>query len=176
MNQKTTHEKRQPGTHPAFRRLMAFGRRWIPALVPIALAFTTPGVRASELHVHILKSFSYPDPDWAPDSVIEGSDGALYGTTTRLGVETDGPGAVFRINKDGTGYKVLHRFELTSEGAGRRSSKLNEGSDGLLYGTSTGEDYEVFGLDRDGSNFSVLFGFGFQNVATGNARTLDFRS
>ncbi len=39
---------------------------------------------------------------------IEGSDGFLYGTNERGG--EFGSGSIFRINKDGSGYQVLHSF------------------------------------------------------------------
>src|SRR5262249_16304378 len=40
--------------------------------------------------------------------LIQGTDGALYGTT--LGGGTSSNGTVFKINTDGGGYKVLHNF------------------------------------------------------------------
>ena len=40
--------------------------------------------------------------------VIEGSDGALYGTT--CGDDWTGNGTVFKLNKDGSGYAVLYNF------------------------------------------------------------------
>jgi uncharacterized repeat protein (TIGR03803 family) len=65
---------------------------------------------------------------------IEGSDGALYGTT-QLGGSSN-LGTVFRLNKDGSAYTNLHSF-TGMNGDGRTPYHgLMEGSDGLLYGTT----------------------------------------
>src|SRR5437773_6138364 len=50
-----------------------------------------------------------------------------------------GFGSLFRLNKDGSGYAILHRF-ASSAGDGRNpSGELIEGTDGALYGvTSSG--------------------------------------
>lgn len=131
--------------------------------------------------LEILKSFQYsgdehtiPLPQFSPrDGVIEGKDNVLYGTTTRLGPETGGPGAVFGINKDGTGYRVLHVFEdnkAAGFNGGAIPGKLIEGRDQYLYGVSccayleneVGDIYpagELFRLSRDGSNYNVLHRF-----------------
>ena len=41
--------------------------------------------------------------------MIEGSDSALYGTTNNGGQY--GAGIMYRINKDGTGFTILHDFQ-----------------------------------------------------------------
>ncbi len=89
--------------------------------------------------------------------LIEGSDGALYGTTPAVaagGGMTKGPGedpgpggsappcgggasapaTVFKLNKDGSGYTVLMSF--TSGGGPERANGVVEGKDGALYGLS----------------------------------------
>jgi uncharacterized repeat protein (TIGR03803 family) len=70
-------------------------------------------------------------------AMVEGRDGILYGTTTGGGdYSADtfwGAGTVFKINKDGSGYAVVHRFGL-NEGEGPNGLTL--GSDGSLYGTT----------------------------------------
>jgi hypothetical protein len=151
------------------------GRCLMPTLAAIALACTAP-LGHADLHVQILKSFSFLDQngqlaDFAPiHGVIEGSDGVLYGTTSRDSADTAGPGAVFRINKDGTDYRVLHEFEHE---AGSRSgpipSKLIEGTDGMLYGLALCDNCSpyVFRVDRDGSNFTVLLLFSFDTLLAG---------
>ena len=97
--------------------------------------------------------------------LVEGSDGSLYGTTAGGG----GPlsvGTVFRLNKDGSGYAVLHRFRSSTnryDGYYPRCGLL-EGSDGALYGTTewggSDDDGVVFKLSKNGSNYVVLHNFG----------------
>jgi len=57
----------------------------------------------------ILKSFD-PLPDGAVPfcHLIEGTDGAMYGTTVAGGISNSG--AVFMLRKDGSGYAVLKSF------------------------------------------------------------------
>ena len=93
--------------------------------------------------------------------VIEAKDGALYGTTAFGGAT--GRGAIFKINKDGSGYVILHSLQGSpDEGAGCFAGLL-EGSDGLLYGTTSSDgsygDGAVFSLNKDGSNFQTLHHF-----------------
>src|SRR5262249_47649354 len=69
--------------------------------------------------------------------LLEGSDGALYGTTAEGGSSLS-YGTVFKLNKDGSGYRVLHRF-VSGLGDGRNPrAALVEGSDGTMYGTTPG--------------------------------------
>ena len=68
--------------------------------------------------------------------VVEGRDGALYGTTSRGGDLTclppGGCGVVYKIEKDGSGYAVLHRFEAYPDGRYPASALVAEGD--FLYG------------------------------------------
>jgi uncharacterized repeat protein (TIGR03803 family) len=93
-------------------------------------------------------------------ALLLGSDGALYGTTYAGG---SNQGTVFRLNSDGSGYQVLHRFvagELLEP-----QGRLLEGSDGVLYGTTRrgyGPYYlwgGVFSLSKDGSNYRIPLWF-----------------
>ena len=71
-----------------------------------------------------------PGDGQAPRSrLVEGFDGAIYGTTTGGG--TNNFGTVFKVNKDGTGYSVLHVFAGPAND-GRVPYGLTQGSDGLL--------------------------------------------
>lgn len=95
--------------------------------------------------------------DYPPLSVMQGSDGALYGTKSTGGIPgTNGLGAVFRLNEDGSGYTVLHAF--TNFIDGYDPVGLIQGSDGALYGTSSGND-SIFKLNRDGSAYTILHVF-----------------
>ena len=95
--------------------------------------------------------------------LIEGSDGALYGTTL-----DDILGTVFRLNKDGTGFRLLRRF--SNDDGQQPRGVLVEGSDGALYGTTRyGGPHNhgnVFKLNKDGTGFQVLADFG-DEVLTG---------
>jgi uncharacterized repeat protein (TIGR03803 family) len=57
-----------------------------------------------------LKSFGFPElagtRPRAP--LIEGRDGKLYGTTESSG--SNDAGTVFKLNKEGSGYGMLHSF------------------------------------------------------------------
>ncbi len=87
--------------------------------------------------------------------LIEGSDGALYGTTPFGGAGV--LGTVFRLNKDGTAYSIIKSFGRSSA-EGVNPSGLLEGTDGVLYGVTylggSGRGGTIFKLSKDGSEFS----------------------
>lgn len=94
-------------------------------------------------------------------SLIQGSDGNLYGTTFTGG--RWGQGSIFRMAPDGTGYTTLYSFASTNDGGFPRA-ELVEGSDGCLYGmTSSGGSTTaagtIFRIALDGS-FETLHVFG----------------
>jgi uncharacterized repeat protein (TIGR03803 family) len=97
--------------------------------------------------------------------LIQGSDGALYGTCQNGGGGADN-GAIVKLNTDGTGYVVLRRLFGTLAGGYFPQCGLAEGSDGALYGTDTlgGGYHNAFGtvyrLNKDGTGYAVLYGFG----------------
>ena len=109
-----------------------------------------------------LKSFGFPEQSAAyPNGIIEGSDGALYGTAQSG--STNNGGVVFKLNKDASGYLVLHHFTGMSADGSAPSAALIEASDGKLYGTtqyggSNGVG-TVFTLSKDGSGYMVLRSF-----------------
>src|SRR5438105_4735880 len=100
--------------------------------------------------------------------VVEGGDGALYGTTALGGAYDNG--TVFKLNKDGSGYKVLHSFSGYPDDGGAPdlepycANELLIGSDGSIYGTTDrGGTYDwgtAFKLNKDGSGYAVLYSFG----------------
>lgn len=100
----------------------------------------------------------FSTPPYPLLTVAHGADGALYGTT--FGGGTNGDGAVFKINADGSSYTVIHSFDA----ADGYPTSLIQGRDGELYGT--GEE-AVFRLDPSGSNYTVLHLF--TNNPDGNA-------
>ena len=98
-----------------------------------------------------LGTLSYNMPE-----LVEGTDGALYG------VEVNN---VFKLNKDGSGYQLLHAF--TNEIG---STPLMRASDGKLYG-GTDFDFEntgkLYRINQDGSGFEVIFDFSSTNAVAG---------
>jgi uncharacterized repeat protein (TIGR03803 family) len=124
----------------------------------------TNGLGYSVLHFFSTNNLEGRSPQ---GGVIQGADGALYGTTpggpASTGVGT-AYGNVFRILTDGTGFQVLHTF--TNGGAGGMSpyAGLIFGPDGLLYGTTryggSNNFGTIFKLGASGSNYQVIYNFG----------------
>jgi uncharacterized repeat protein (TIGR03803 family) len=117
-----------------------------------------------------VKSFGSKSPGAYPfDKVVQGADGALYGTTYQGGIF--GAGTVYKVNPDGSGFTVLKDFDYGTTGV-NPSSRLAQGPDGVLYGTTVsggqGGFGTVFKLNPDGSGFTVLKSFDlFGNPANG---------
>ncbi|MBL9175596.1 MAG: hypothetical protein JNL10_18790 [Verrucomicrobiales bacterium] len=92
--------------------------------------------------------------------LIEGRDGVLYGTTFRGGSQD--AGTVFRIGRDGSGFRILHAFASTND-CRSPQSELLEGANGVLYGTTVAGGGHgrggVFRIGRDGSGYSIVTGF-----------------
>jgi len=95
------------------------------------------------------------------NSVIQASDGRLYGRTISGGANNGH--SIFGLNTNGSGYALLYSFNSTIADHEDSYSGLIEGSDGLLYGT-TFEDGafqagSIFRLHKDGSGFQTLHDF-----------------
>ncbi len=120
----------------------------------------------------VLHSFDRCDPaGYEPrGALIQGSDGALYGTTAKGGEGNsctatldDRRGTVFRMELDGT-MSTVHTFVDYHDGDGPWAA-LVEGPDGALYGTTrTGGDIQqawplgrgtIFRVTK-GGDFTVL--------------------
>jgi uncharacterized repeat protein (TIGR03803 family) len=103
-------------------------------------------------------------------AVIEGGDGALYGTTAAGG--SGGNGTVFKINKDGSGYSLVHTFDYLSGDGRLPQSALVQASDSALYGTTSkggsADGGIVFKLNPNGSGYTILHQF-HQSVGDGQA-------
>jgi uncharacterized repeat protein (TIGR03803 family) len=109
----------------------------------------------------VLHSFTGGTDSKNPEAgLIEGSDGALYGTTDFGDSSTRG--TIFKINKDGSGYAILHSFTGNPDGQ-QPAGKLLQGSDGALYGTAwVGGSHNVgtiFTLNEDGSGYNTIYNF-----------------
>lgn len=100
--------------------------------------------------------------------VIQGSDGALYGTT-RDGGGSNNAGNVFRVAGDGTLSSVFI-FDGNND-TGTTSAPLLLGSDGNFYGINYGNPYLSGGIYRltPGGVFNSLVIFGYPNGANPNA-------
>src|SRR5262249_46295332 len=93
--------------------------------------------------------------------VIQGRDGALYGTTLQGG--SNSAGAVFKINKDGSGYKGMPH--CASNGVdGQGPLIVIQAADGALCGTTSiggsNKVGTVFKLSIDNTGYRVLHQFG----------------
>jgi uncharacterized repeat protein (TIGR03803 family) len=93
-------------------------------------------------------------------SLVQGTDGRLYGTAVNVGA--GGWGTVFAVNPDGTGFTTLHSFTNGNDGASP-AGNLIQGTDGRLYGTAAGGGAygagTVFAMNLDGTGFITLYNF-----------------
>lgn len=115
-----------------------------------------------------------------PGPIFFGNDNnTLYGVSWDSGGPITNGGAIFKINRDGSGYQVLRRFlglqtttptpTLNSQ-PGNTGLSLIQGNDGWLYGrvyigsvqngtnSSAGEGF-IFRCDADGNQLTVLRSF-----------------
>ncbi|MBU6399913.1 MAG: putative Ig domain-containing protein, partial [Verrucomicrobia bacterium] len=143
---------------------------YIPGYGTVFNLSTADGINYTEAVLH---NFTGPTGDgkYPYASLMQGSDGAFYGTTTAGGsgaYSTLTFGTVFRVNADGSGYRVLYNFlgNFTA-GVGDGYSPvagLVQGSDGALYGITdgggSGNHGTVFKLNTDGTGYTVLHSFG----------------
>ena len=117
----------------------------------------TNGNSYSVLHIFT----GYPDGQQCESKLLEGSDGALYGTTSLGGFWI--LGTIFRLDKDGGNYAILHYFS-NAGGEGRSPvAGLIEGSDGSLYGTTYNGGITnhgtLFTMSKDGNSYAILRSF-----------------
>src|SRR6185312_6170858 len=112
---------------------------WLRVSILSACVLSSLNVRAlpvSLVPIHQFLDGSSGDKPAA--NLVFGADGALYGTAASGG--TNGSGTVFKINRDGSGFQLLHLF-IANNGidgglvglAGGDRGKLTLGADHLLY-------------------------------------------
>jgi uncharacterized repeat protein (TIGR03803 family) len=99
----------------------------------------------------------------SPGALIQASDGALYGMTS-IGGGVNKAGTVYKLNRDGSGYQLLHVFGSVANDGANPGAGLIEGRDGGLYGTAFfgGSNFvgTVFRLSKDGNSYGTLYHFG----------------
>jgi uncharacterized repeat protein (TIGR03803 family) len=111
----------------------------------------------------VLKNFDYSTTGgylyWG--GLIQGTDGALYGTASQGGI--GGGGTVFKLNTNGTGFTVLKNFDDYAATGLNLYSGLMQGADGALYGTTyyggSLDAGTLFKLNTDGTGFGILVNF-----------------
>ncbi len=116
-----------------------------------------------------------------PDSITEGPDGKLYGLTTEGGINPGnagflGYGVLFRVNKDGSGFQVVHKFcssGIYCHDGVYSAGQLLVGTDGNLYGVTSqggtgvgcrgGGCGTIFRVTPSSGEYEVVFSFGAAN-------------
>lgn len=115
---------------------------------------------------------TYPNGD-LPGLITEGPDGRLYGDTLFGGVDGCngycGYGLLYRVNRDGSGFHILHKFCSEANCAdGYGSYALALGGDGNLYGTTyfggTGGSGTIFRATPSTGAYEVVFNFNFSTT------------
>jgi len=97
------------------------------------------------------------------------SGNVLYGTARwggQGGGAAMGPGTIFKINTDGSGFSVLHHFsQPAGDGVNPQGTLVVSG--GTLYGTTLGGGLygagTVFKINTNGSGYSIIHNFAFTN-------------
>ena len=108
--------------------------------------------------------------------VIQGADGALYGTTEDTGNLPSQNGTVFRVATDGSTFDTVHSFRPFVEGESPQAEVILA-SDGALYGTTSEGGLHGFGtifrMTPQGADFTVLHDFTFADGARPFARLIE---
>ena len=114
--------------------------------------------------LQILKLFGGTNGSNPADGLMQGLDGALYGTAPYGGAH--GHGTAFRMNLDGGGFMVLRNFGATSSDGQDPAGPLVQGGNGVLYGACGGGGLSlpagsgtVFEMNTDGTGYQTLHDF-----------------
>lgn len=112
--------------------------------------------------LHSFPSVGDESPDGSvPVGPLALAGNTLYGATIRGG--TNQEGTVFKIQTDGSGFTVLHRFEHV-DGSGPSASPVVSGN--VLFGTcyagGMNEVGTIYRINTDGTGFTVLHHFSGQ--------------
>jgi len=125
----------------------------------LCLSNTARGQSISQLFAFACSSSNCPDGT-KPNSVIQASDGNLYGT-----MDGPGGGGIFKLTEAGK-ITVLYPFKTNSKTGfydqGYSPAGLAEGPDGFLYGVNSAggpnsaSSGTVFKISKTGTGFQVL--------------------
>jgi uncharacterized repeat protein (TIGR03803 family) len=142
-------------------------------VVGTVFELSPPTARHQAWTQNVLYNFTGNNDGGEPmGNVLLGADGNLYGTTAGYGQFNYG--TVYRLTAptDGGswGFSTLHAFQGGADGEVPRDGLIQD-SEGTLYGTTAGFDHSygnVFQLNTDGSNYSVLYNVPAGQGFTGN--------
>ena len=94
-------------------------------------------------------------------SLVQGTDGFLYGTTRRGG-DSNNDGTVFKVSTDGATFTSLRFLTAATDGM-NPAGTLVQGPNGLFYGTTEfgGADNSgaIFSISADGATFTLVHSF-----------------
>jgi uncharacterized repeat protein (TIGR03803 family) len=113
----------------------------------------------------------FPDGRLPMGALVEGPGGALYGLTQEGGEYNFG--VIFRLDRHGSNYCVLHNFDPAVDGFIILPRSLIASPDGMLYGTTwfggTNNLGSVFSVNPATHEYSVLHHFSDTNGPEGLA-------
>lgn len=109
-----------------------------------------------------LHEFNYTD-GYSPNSGLVLKDGALFGVTFGGGPSEGDSGNIFKINLDGTGFKIINQFNVINGSSPHWCTPIIDGS--TLYGLTTGGGSfsagVLYSVDTNGTGFQVLHNFDY---------------
>jgi len=106
--------------------------------------------------IYIFCSQSCHDGAWPAGGLIQASNGNIYGTTTAGGAYGDSVGTVFEITPAGkltAFYSFCAGQTKCTDGTGGPPYVLMQATDGNLYGTTAGANYNV--INKNGTIFEL---------------------
>ncbi len=119
------------------------------------------------------KDFNFPTGGEPFGSIMQASDGKLYGMTDAGGLRDLGNqgdvGVIFSFNPVTNAYAMLKDFSVTETGS-NVSASVVQASDGKLYGTTVygGKNFAgvIFSFDPSSSTYTKLYDFDYTNGAS----------
>jgi uncharacterized repeat protein (TIGR03803 family) len=135
-------------------RQFALMKQWSILLALVVMATMPPGAYAQT--ITNLKEFTYSPDGQKPATIVQGTDGSLYGATTSG--NSGSAGIVYKVDPAGLSYEIL-----ASMPAGQSCVSLAIGPDHYLYGAMPygglhGCGY-IFRMDSTGQHFTNILSF-----------------